>query len=72
MCRTVVSGHCVSGSKPKRKDMIMQDTSVTLLEGLKTKLGLRQLFSQRYASETGDSHCLKRAVQAQRVSVKCH
>lgn len=52
--------------------MIMQDTSVTLLEGLKTKLGLRQLFSQRYASETGDSHCLRGAVQAQRVSVKCH
>lgn len=71
MCRTVTSGHCVSGSKPNRKDMLLQDVFVILLEAL----GERQLFHSDIPPRPRTSHCLRRAVQHRRVSVqleKCY
>lgn len=63
---TVTSGHCASGIKPNRKDMLLQDTFVILLEVLKTKLGERQLFHSDTPLRPGASHCLRSLVQAQK------
>lgn len=46
--------------------MILQDTFVILLEILKTKLGERQLFHSDIHPRLGTSHCLRKAVQAQK------
>lgn len=61
----VTLGLCVSGSKPNRKDMLLQDTFVILLEVLKTKLGERHLLHSDTPPWAGTSHYLRTVVQAQ-------